>query len=293
MLVIGALAAIWVARILARRRGIDPELFVNAGLLALLSGVIGARLSHVLENWQTYTRPGVGFFTLLREAVNLRNGGLTYYGGFILATVVLIYYAIRKKLKVLVGMDIVAPCLMIGLAFGRIGCFLNGCCYGELWNGACAVQFPYYSDAYLEQVDKGLIHPPQQLYIPDLHGGQILIPADQIQPGSELATLAAQQHALGVHPTELYSTLTAFLLAALLLAYYPFNKTPGRVFALMLMIEPITRFIIEAIRVEPVVWGSLSFSMVLAIPQFMVGLAMWIGVGMLKNNQLPLESSSN
>ena len=276
MLVIGVLAGIWVAKILARRRGMDPELFVNAGLLALLSGIVGARLSHVLENWGHYTRPGVGVWGLLWEAVNIRGGGLTYYGGFIFATVALIVYARHKKVNVLMGMDIIAPCLMIGLAFGRIGCLLNGCCYGALWNSACALEFPYGSDAYVEQVDAGLVRPPEQLVLLDAQGRKVLMPLEMVRTDPQLVALAAKEHALGVHPTEVYSSITAFLIAALLLAYMPFNKSPGRVFALMLMVEPVTRFLIEAIRVEPAVWGPLSFSMVLAIPQLLVGVGLWI-----------------
>jgi len=275
MLVVGTLAAIWLARGLARRKGLDPELFVNAGLIALFSGVIGARLSHVIENWDFYTRPGVGFFGLLWEAVNIRSGGLTYYGGFLLAFPVLIVYGIRKKVPVRVGMDIIAPALMIGLAFGRIGCFFNGCCSGERLDGVPAVEFPYYSDAYLEQVTDGKIIPPPALLQEDLRGNMHLITPMEAAKDPKLAQIAADQHALGVHPTQIYSSFTGFLLAALLLAYMPFSKKPGRVFALMLMIEPVTRFLLESLRVEPAVLGNMSVSMLLAIPQFALGVLLW------------------
>ena len=275
MLVIGALCAIWLARGLARRKGLDPELFVNAGLLALFAGVAGARISHVIENWGYFTRPGVGFFSLLWEAINIRSGGLTYYGGFLLAFPVLIIYAIRKKVPVRVGMDIMAPALMIGLAFGRIGCFFNGCCYGERLDGVCAVEFPYYSDAYMEQVSDGRLIPPAALMQEDIRGYLHLVPPLEAAKDPKLAQIVAQQHALGVHPTQLYSSFTGFLLAALLLAYTPFSRRPGRVFALMLMIEPVTRFLLESLRVEPAVMGNMSVSMLLAIPQFALGILLW------------------
>src|SRR3954470_20084804 len=146
MLVIGFLCAMWLARFMARRSRIDPELFSNAALIALFTGVLGARLSHVLENYSYFARnPG--------EIFDIGSGGLTYYGGFLLAFPILVIYARRKHIPIRIGMDIVAPCLMIGLAFGRIGCFLNGCCYGAECALPWAVQFPYGSYAYQDQYD--------------------------------------------------------------------------------------------------------------------------------------------
>src|SRR5688572_25724226 len=91
MMVIGFLAAVQLAKFLARRCGLDPEAFVNAGLLALVSGVVGARLSHVLENLGEYTGPSRSFMANLWDAINIRSGGLTFYGGLLLATPVLLY----------------------------------------------------------------------------------------------------------------------------------------------------------------------------------------------------------
>ncbi len=275
MLVIAILAAVWLAKALARRRGMDPELFVNAGLLALVSGVVGARLSHVLENWSHYMNPSLDWSQRLWMMINIREGGLTYYGGFLLAFPVLVWYGVHKKVSVRVGMDVIAPCLMVGLAFGRIGCLLNGCCYGQEYNGACAVTFPYYSDAYVEQVQKGEIVPPRELLVAEV-GGQRLLKPDEAKGDPELLTLMKQQHSRPVHATQVYSSITGFLIAGLLLVYMPFAVVPGSVFALMLMIEPVTRFLLEMLRVEPAVLGPMSLSMVLAIPQFVLGVALWL-----------------
>ena len=81
----------------------------------------------------------------------MRSGGLTYYGGFLLALPVTVLYGVNKKVPIRLGMDIIAPCLMIGLGFGRIGCFLNGCCHGAECDLPWAVRFPYYSNAYIDQ----------------------------------------------------------------------------------------------------------------------------------------------
>src|SRR5438270_13273141 len=180
MMVVGFLLALQLAKFLARRSKLDPEIFVNAGLIALVTGVIGARLSHVLENFHQYTDPTRSIGANLFDAINVTSGGLTYYGGFLLATPCCIAYGIMKKVPLRNGMDIIAPCLMIGLGIGRIGCFLNGCCYGEETSGPWAVQFPYYSNAYFEQYDRGEIRPsPDVMRLdPQTHRERLMRPDD-------------------------------------------------------------------------------------------------------------------
>ncbi len=284
MLVIGFLAATQLAKFLARRMGLDGEVFVNAALLALFTGILGARLSHVLENLADFTNPNLSFWQNLVNALNIRSGGLTYYGGFLLAFPVLVLYALWKKVPLRLGMDIIAPCLMIGLAFGRIGCFLNGCCYGaECHNVPWAVQFPYLSNAYVDQVQQGNIHPPTILTDPRPgHEGQF-IPKSALD--DQLRTVADAQHSLPVHPAQLYSSLSAFLIAGLLLAYFTLPHATGRAFALMLLLYPAIRFLEEMLRVEPpVLWVGhygLSLSMVISIPLEILGIVLWILFGRL------------
>jgi phosphatidylglycerol:prolipoprotein diacylglycerol transferase len=290
MLVVGFFAAMELAKFLARRSRLDPEIFANAALIALVAGVVGARLSHVLENVGDYTRSDLSFGANLWNAINLRSGGLTYYGGFLLAFAAVLAYGFYKRVPIRLGMDIIAPCLMIGLGFGRIGCYLNGCCYGAQTHVAWATQFPYHSDAYLEQAHDGLIRVPPDLLGADGQPRSVEeIEADRtLSPESRqhLLAEAAAQHALPVHPAELYSTLTAWLIAALLIAYFTLPHAPGRGFALMLILESITRFLLEEVRAEPVftpfgkhIFGTMSYSMVLSIPLLVLGIVLWFAFG--------------
>jgi phosphatidylglycerol:prolipoprotein diacylglycerol transferase len=280
MLVIGFLLAVQLARFLARRSRIDPEIFVNAGLLALISGVVGARLSHVLENLPQYTNPNRSFGENFWDAINVTSGGLTYYGGFLLATPALIAYAIYKRVPVRTGMDIIAPCLMIGLGIGRIGCFLNGCCYGAESTVPWGVKFPYYSNTYIEQYERKELTPDSAMY-KEIWGKQILMTPDEVKkkyPGAEGERLlkAEQEKVHPVHPAQLYSTITALLLAALLTAYYTLPHVPGQVFALMCVLEGATRFLLEMLRVEPAVGGTpLSLSMWIGIGLVILGTVLW------------------
>jgi prolipoprotein diacylglyceryltransferase len=96
---------------------------------------------------------------------------------------------------------------------------------------------------------------------------------------AQLLALARSQHALPVHPAQLYSTFTAWLIAAFLVAYFTMPHAPGRVFALMLIIEGISRFLLETVRAEPPGIGNLSFSMAVSIPLVALGVALWIVFG--------------
>jgi phosphatidylglycerol:prolipoprotein diacylglycerol transferase len=293
MLVCAFLACIQVAKMMARRLRLDPELFVNMALIALVTGVIGARLSDVLENWRTYADRG--FPAGLIDAINISGGGLTFYGGFFLATPCCIYYTLKHKLPLRKVMDLVAVLVMLGLGIGRIGCYLNGCCYGEIcrptW-GAALTEFPYYSNPYISQFNSGLIHPPEEL-INRLPSGAIELKAPEQVKAEGLTAIANQQKSLPVQPTQLYSSFTGLLLALLLWSYWTIDHIDGRVFALMLMLEGPARFILELIRVEPpVVVGhwlgidvNMSLSMVLGLVVFVAGVILWAGFGLSKTSE--------
>ncbi|MDR2251484.1 MAG: prolipoprotein diacylglyceryl transferase [Endomicrobium sp.] len=100
----------------------------------IVSGIIGARLLFVLSNPQDFVLDPMSVFKLW-------EGGLTYYGGFISATVFVLAYVRIKKISILELGDFFAPALALGQAIGRIGCFLAGCCYGRETNVAWSVVF--------------------------------------------------------------------------------------------------------------------------------------------------------
>jgi phosphatidylglycerol:prolipoprotein diacylglycerol transferase len=280
MLVIGFMAAAHLAKFLARRSGLDGEIFMNAALLALVTGILGARLSHVLENWAEFTKSDRSLGENLWNMINLRSGGLTYYGGFLLAFPTLLIYGRLKKVPLALGMDIMAPAIMLGLAFGRIGCFLNGCCYGAQCDLPWAVRFPYYSNAYMEQFDagRGPLKPPADL-LRDIGGHPVLLSPGETATNPTLLALRRGQRSLPVHPAQLYSAITCFLLVGLLYAYFTLPHLAGRVFALMLILEGATRFILELLRVEPAVLGHFSLSMIIGLGMVALGGLLWLVFG--------------
>jgi phosphatidylglycerol:prolipoprotein diacylglycerol transferase len=286
MMVIGFLCATQLAKFLAKRTGVDAEFFVNAGLIALVTGVIGARMSHVVENWHVYTDPTRTAWANFVDAINIRSGGLTYYGGVILATPCTIAYGLWKKAPLLHSMDVIAPALMIGLAFGRIGCFLNGCCYGAQCDVPWAVTFPFGSNAYVEEYDKGLLPAaPDELLVDTTRGPQPRTVAE-VNANAKLRALAATHRSNPVHPAQLYSAFTAFLLAGLLTAVFTLPHAQGSIFMLMMVLEGSSRFVLELLRAEPAVaetsLGGMSFSMIISLGLVIAGI-----IGMLVVRKLP------
>lgn len=140
MLVLGFLSAILLAQWRARRAGENPEHVSRIGLFALIGGILGARIAYIIQHPSSFTSIG--------SMLDVTSGGLIYYGGVVLATLTVLAYLFIKRLPVRRYLDIVAPSLMIGLAFGRAGCTLNGCCYGAtVHDGECPVtmRFPMFS----------------------------------------------------------------------------------------------------------------------------------------------------
>jgi prolipoprotein diacylglyceryltransferase len=136
----------------------------------------------------------------------------------------------------------------------------------------------------VEQYEAGKLKVPAELTVPSQplnNGLPRLLTKDEIRGHKDLETQASEVRARPVQPTELYSALNSFLVAAVLLAFFTLAPKTGRVFALMLILDGGSRYLMEMIRVEPAVLGKLSFSMVLGAGLVLAGILMWIGCGMI------------
>ncbi|HQD39749.1 MAG: prolipoprotein diacylglyceryl transferase [Firmicutes bacterium] len=108
----------------ASREGLDEDAVFNLSLLAIISALIGARLGFVVQNLKHYLANP-------KEILMVGEGGLTLYGGLFLAILVSWLYARRKALPFWKIANLTAPVIALGSAIARVGCFLNGCCYGR------------------------------------------------------------------------------------------------------------------------------------------------------------------
>ena len=247
MVLAGAAAGLWMAAYRAQQAGIDRELIWSMAFWLFVGGMIGGRAFYVVEYWSDKFQTDSFRETFLR-VLNFPQGGLVIYGALLGGVVALLLSIRRHSLPALATFDLAAPSMMIGLALGRIGCFLNGCCYGGPTSLPWAVRFPPDSPPYVDQLMHGLI-------------SQTNSPANS----------------LPVHPAQLYSSITAGLIAWVLWSYYPFRRRDGQVVALMLILYPISRFLEEIIRTdEPAVFGTgLSISQNISLAVFVVGIGLW------------------
>lgn len=119
----------------AKARGLNPDTIFDLVFWVVVSGIIGSRIFFILLNLPYFTeRPS--------EIIMLQHGGLAWQGGLIAATLTAIVFFKRKKLPIAPTADFVAPYVALGQAIGRIGCFLNGCCYGK--EVAWGIYFPLH-----------------------------------------------------------------------------------------------------------------------------------------------------
>ena len=122
--------------------------------IAIIGGVIGARVFYVVQNWTAQFKGNV------LEVFRIDHGGLVFYGGFFLAVAGIVVYCRKSKLDLVRVMDVFAPGLAIGHAMGRIGCFLNGCCFGNVTHSCVGVHYPENSSAWIK-FSGSPVHPVQ------------------------------------------------------------------------------------------------------------------------------------
>ena len=175
MLMIGFLVGTWWAARRAMRVKADPDFVVNLGFVALIFSIVGARIFYVVHYWdQNFAGRG------LWSIVNVSAGGLEFYGGFIGAVTAGLGYLWLTGKSMRLHLDIVAPSIMFGMGMARIGCFLNGCCWGgfcepdKLW----AVQFPFGSPALYRQWEERQTTVPAELLYIDSQGVPYPMPRD-------------------------------------------------------------------------------------------------------------------
>ena len=285
-LIIGFLMATTMGALWARRIGENPDVMVDLGISMLIFGVIGSRVLHVLADgfFMDYLNlciePGkVGWSISQSQCTRLQDtsllgglfgpemqsigvwdsaaqvcrpqerdcfawarfwsGGLTYYGGFIGASLAAFFQLKRDQFPFFRGADMAGLTIPIGLAFGRLGCFLGGCCFGAPTNELWGLRFPAFSPASSIQAREGVLESSHILSLP-------------------------------VHPTQLYESWGAFLIAIwLLVIVHPRKRYDGQVFVSFVASYALLRFCIEFFRADD--RGAL----------FSLSTSQWIGIALL------------
>jgi len=239
LLVLAFYAGMLLAARRSRRSRLDPEVVLDLAASVLIGGVLGARLVFVAEYWGEQVNS-------FGEVFRVWDGGLVLYGGMAGGLATILLARAFRTFPVLATLDAVAPSVALGVALGRVGCFLNGCCYGDVcdlpW---LSVRFPRGSLPWLAERAQGMI------------------------PSGAEATLP-------LHPTQLYSALDGLVLFALLSAFYPLRRRDGEVAGLLLLAYPVTRFWIDFARDdETTVLLGLSAAQLTSLVLLVFALLYW------------------
>lgn len=203
---VGFLLATFMAIRRALRVHASPDVILNLGLLSFIGGIAGARIFYVVQFWHDrfapLISPAAGWWantlTLAGATLDLSRGGMVFYGGWIGAMLLACGYLLLYRHSLRWYLDLCAPSLMVGLAFGRLGCFFNGCCFGRVCPtgstaALIAASFPFGSpSAHAQWNMLDLPLPTELIYtirpIPDAPSGTFttawmppaMIPADHL-----------------------------------------------------------------------------------------------------------------
>jgi len=254
MVLVGFLSGLWLARLRAKRIGLDPEVLSDMSFWLLLSGVAGARLAHLGQYWRVTYAQCHSLLSYLVATVDLTKGGLVLIGGLVGGCIGFFLFCRSRKLPALLIVDVIMPSVFLGIGFGRIGCLLNGCCFGDPCDLPWAIQFPKGSVPWMELAERGLLKPD----------------ANNVMPAFTMP----------LHPTQIYSSIDGFMLCTILWNLYPLRIRNGQLLAIGCMMYSVTRFLIEIIRNdEPGRFGtSLTISQWYSMGIFVIGttLLVWL-----------------
>ena len=249
MLCLSVIAGRELAVRLAEREGLDADLMNRATVWALGGAVIGSRLLYVATN--------PGDFDGLVEVVQVWNGGVVAYGGFLGGFAGTLWFCRLHRVRVLPWVDCVAPALCLGLMLTRIGCLLGGCDFGQPWNGPWAVTFPAGSPAFEQQVTQGLLAP-------------------------------TAMRSLAVHPTQVYESLAGCALLLVVMAVRRRRRFHGEAFTALVLGYAVLRTAIEMLRadLDRGAVGSLSTSQWIALATFLSA-AVFVVVARRRSTRFP------
>ncbi|MCK5808741.1 prolipoprotein diacylglyceryl transferase [bacterium] len=223
-----------------KRLGLDTHLAFRGALLTATIGYLGARVQHIVFD---------GFFEIYLQKpmamLNVFNGGLAFYGAVIFGFLTVIAFFSMHKVKVLPYADAFGYSLALGAGFGRVGCYLNGCCFGEISASPLAQRFIPWGLSAKNQLARDIV-----------------------------STLGSQPYP--VFPSQVVSAVANFsIFLVLYLVIRPKHKKAGVPLGSWFMMYSVFRFIIEFFRADArglFFNGLLSSSQLIAITVFIVGL---------------------
>jgi phosphatidylglycerol:prolipoprotein diacylglycerol transferase len=253
MLGIAFIAASWLLSKEFKRRHMGENAAINITFIALIAGVIGAKLLYIIEEWGSISSMPSG--KLFSTEGIFSPAGLTWYGGLILATLLIYLYTRAKKIPFLRVADATAPGLAIGYGIARIGCHLSG-------DGDYGVPVSEFASwvPWGTNYSKGTL-PPSVAF----HGSEIAKKYGGMVPDNTLC-----------HPTPVYEFILGLIIFAILWYYRKKFAIDGKLFGLYLILSSIARFLVEFIRLNPRFLFGLSEAQLISVGLLILGFFLYV-----------------
>ena len=242
MLGIGFMSASWVLMRELKRKGLDPNLSSNITVLAIVFGIAGSKILYLIENWEYFVKSPV--------TMAFSPGGLTWYGGFILATAAIwVYVRWWKKIPFLKICDATAPGLMLAYGIARIGCHLAG-------DGDYGVP----TDLPWGCVYANGTYPPSAAF------------REFPQIVSQYGVNGVVPDTIPVHPAPLYEFFYGVLLFYILWKVRLHFTIDGKLFMVYLMLSGVARILVELVRINPRILFGLTEAQLISSAIVLIGL---------------------
>jgi phosphatidylglycerol:prolipoprotein diacylglycerol transferase len=255
MVALAFLAAALHWNYLARRENRAPGYGSELAFWIMLAGLVGARLAYVSAH-------GSYFLDHPAEIVRFDHGGLIYYGGFLAGVASVWLFARAHRERNLWMGDFAISAVPLAHAVGRLGCFINGCCFGRVHHGWFSVVYPAGSSVSAQQFEQGWLDNP----------------AAAAQP---------------VWPTQLMETAFNLLLYGALWICHRRRRREGVVLALYLTVYPVGRFLLEFLRGDPRLGaGGLNAAQWISVALLLAGAGLWIRLSQSPPTRAPGASPS-
>jgi phosphatidylglycerol:prolipoprotein diacylglycerol transferase len=226
-----------------KRKKLHPDLASNVTLIALVAGVSGSKFLYLLENWSFFVKDPFGMI--------FSPGGLTFYGGFILATVSIYVYAKKKNIRFMTIADAAGPTLILAYGIARIGCHLAG--DGDYGFPSTLPWATDYSNG---------TYPPSAAFrnFPEVTS---LYP-NGIVPDNTLC-----------HPTPIYETIICSIFFLILWKNREKWNAEGQMFSAYLVLAGVERFSVEFFRLNPRLMFDLSEAQIISLILITLGALGW------------------
>lgn len=244
--------------------GIKASHIDNLVLLIAVFSLFGARFF----SWLFYFPPGVSLWSALTDS----GGGMVFYGGFLFGLLAVIIYARMVRLQLGNMLDVFAPGLALGLALGRVGCFMAGCCWGDLCvDPAQLSNLPKSTSTWQVQTvplisEAGFpfaVRFPPNAGAFEQHTKLGLLPADA-------------ERSLPVHPVQIYEAVLAFGLCVALHVWFEKRRWNGQIVCLAVLGYAGIRFGTEFLRADNVPsYLGLTLSQVISLALAAASLAVF------------------